>query len=106
VYKFNILSDTNVTFLLTSGGHNAGIVSPPGLPGRTYRMGTKLEEGRFIDADTWHASAPKFDGSWWPAWAAWLAERSSAMIEPPKMGAPELGLEILGDAPGTYVFQR
>ena len=48
VYKFNILSDTAVTFLLTTGGHNAGIVSPPGSPGRNYRMATKLETDRFV----------------------------------------------------------
>jgi len=106
VYKFNILSDTTVTFLLTSGGHNAGIVSPPGTPNRSYRMGTKVEEGRFVDPDEWIERTPKSDGSWWPAWTRWLAERSSEPDYPPPMGAPELGLEPLDDAPGTYVFQR
>jgi polyhydroxyalkanoate synthase len=106
VYKFNILSDTDVTFLLTNGGHNAGIVSPPGTSGRSYRMATKVEEGRFVDPDTWCATVPKNEGSWWPAWAGWLAERSSELIEPPPMGAPEHGFEVLCEAPGTYVLQR
>ncbi len=106
VYKFNILSDTNVTFLLTNGGHNAGIVSPPGAPGRHYRMATKPHEGRFIDPDAWEAGVAKLEGSWWPAWSQWLANQSSGPVEPPPMGAPQAGLGVLADAPGTYVFQR
>ena len=60
VYKFNILSDTAVTFLLTTGGHNAGVVSPPGSPGRSYRMATKLETNRFVSPDEWYANSPTF----------------------------------------------
>lgn len=106
VYKFNILTDTDVTFVLTSGGHNAGVVSPPGSSGRSYRMATKRETDSFESPDEWHASAPKFEGSWWPAWTDWLAQRSSEKSEPPSMGAPRDGLEALDNAPGTYVYQR
>jgi polyhydroxyalkanoate synthase subunit PhaC len=106
VYKFNILSDTSVTFLLTSGGHNAGIVSPPSSSHRSYQMVTKLEHGQFIDPDTWQASTPKIEGSWWLAWSEWLSQKSTRMIDPPSLGAPEKGLPVLCDAPGTYVFQR
>lgn len=106
VYKFNILSDTSVTFLLTTGGHNAGIVSPPGSPHRSYRMATKLANDKFVDPDTWYATTPKTEGSWWTAWSEWLAQMSSGLVEPPSMGAPEKGLTPLCDAPGTYVLQR
>jgi polyhydroxyalkanoate synthase len=108
VYKFNILSDTAVTFLLTSGGHNAGIVSPPGLPGRSYRVATKAECAPFVDPEEWQRTARKFEGSWWTAWSDWLAKRSSAWIDPPPMGIAKKGgpAAALADAPGTYVFQR
>jgi polyhydroxyalkanoate synthase len=107
VYKFNILSDTAVTFLLTSGGHNAGIVSPPGLPGRSYRVATKAECAPFVDPEEWQKSARKFEGSWWTAWTDWLAKRSSAWIDPPPMGsAKKGGPATLANAPGSYVFQR
>ena len=106
VYKFNILSDTDVTFALASGGHNAGVVSPPGSPRSSYRMATKLEADSFQSPDEWFANAPKFDGSWWSAWTNWLSKRSSKKSEPPSMGAPRNGLEPLEDAPGTYVYQR
>ncbi len=106
VYKFNILSDTSVTFLLTSGGHNAGVVSPPGSPHRSYRMATKLENDKFIDPDTWLANTPKTEGSWWAAWTEWLDSKSSGMVDPPPMGAPKKGLKPLCAAPGTYVLQK
>ena len=106
-YKFHLLMDTNVTFVLTNGGHNAGIVSEPGRKGRRYRMATKTERDRYRDPDTWFREVLPVDGSWWPAWTTWIAEQSShAMVDPPPMGAPDAGLPPLADAPGTYVLAR
>jgi polyhydroxyalkanoate synthase len=102
VYKFNILCDAAVTFVLTSGGHNAGIVSPPGLPGRHYRLATKPANAPFVGPDEWQKKAPRFEGSWWTAWSDWLAERSSEWIDPPTAD----NSTTLTEAPGTYVFQR
>jgi polyhydroxyalkanoate synthase len=91
---------------VTSGGHNAGIVSPPGTQHRSYRMATKLPNGKFVDPDTWYANTPKTEGSWWTAWTDWLSHMSSGMVVPPTMGAPNKGLDPLCAAPGTYVLQR
>jgi polyhydroxyalkanoate synthase len=67
VYKINLLADADeVTFLLTSGGHNAGIVSEPGHR-RSYQMACRTDQDRYIDPDTWQATTPKQHGSWWPA---------------------------------------
>jgi polyhydroxyalkanoate synthase len=104
VYKFNLLMDTDVTFLLTNGGHNAGVVSEPGRPGRHYRVATRKERDRYIDPDSWMKQTPAREGSWWPAWTQWLAERSSEKTLPPRMGAADRGLPVLADAPGTYVM--
>ena len=104
VYKIHLLADTDeVTFLLTSGGHNAGIVSEPGHPRRTYQMRTHHERDAYIDPETWQRSVPKEKGSWWPAWQSWLAERSSGKVAPPEMGAK--GYAALCDAPGSYVHE-
>jgi polyhydroxyalkanoate synthase subunit PhaC len=103
-YKVHILTDTEVTFLLTSGGHNAGIVSPPGHPRRNYQVATRSHGTRYMDPDTWLATAPRYEGSWWPAWQAWLAVRSEERVAPPAMGAAEKGYSVLGDAPGNYVL--
>jgi polyhydroxyalkanoate synthase len=103
VYKVHLLTDTEVTFLLTTGGHNAGIVSEPGANDRSYRIGTKLHDDPYSDPDTWFADAKRNAGSWWPAWVTWLKQRSSAPVGPPAMGAPERGYRPLGPAPGAYV---
>lgn len=103
VFKLNLLADTETTFLLTSGGHNAGIVSEPGHAGRSYRVSTKPHEDRFVDAETWAKKTPVLSGSWWPEWANWLAARSGSMQSLPPMGLSESA--PLEDAPGTYVFQ-
>ena len=103
VYKLHLLTDTAITFVLTSGGHNAGIVSEPGHPHRHYRIATRAPEGRYEDPDVWAAAAPVKEGSWWPAWAAWLEAHSGGAVSPPQFGAQ--GYKLLGDAPGTYVLQ-
>jgi polyhydroxyalkanoate synthase len=105
VYKFNLTMDTELTFLLTSGGHNAGIVSEPGHPRRHYRISRRADSDRYIDPDTWLARSPAKEGSWWPEWALWLQARSGKPTSPPAMGAPHLGLPAICDAPGTYVLK-
>jgi polyhydroxyalkanoate synthase len=108
VYKITLLADADeVTFLLTSGGHNAGIVSEPGHGRRTYQMASRTDQDRYIDPDTWHATTPKQQGSWWPAWQAWLVQHSAEhQVSPHAMGAPEKGLYPICDAPGTYVLRK
>jgi polyhydroxyalkanoate synthase len=106
VYKLHLLTDTEVTFLLASGGHNGGIVSAPGHPHRYYQVATKAQDAAYIDADEWVKTTPRSDGSWWPEWVEWLAERSGALTTPPAMGAPDTGLDLLCDAPGTYILQE
>jgi polyhydroxyalkanoate synthase len=103
VFKFHLLTDTDVTFALTNGGHNAGIVSEPGHAGRHYRIATKRADGSYVDPGAWAAETPRREGSWWPEWASWLDARSGSPVPPPRIGAPERGYGPLCDAPGTYV---
>lgn len=103
VFKFHLLMDTEVTFLLASGGHNTGIVTPPDNRRAHYRVATKTEAERYVDPDTWLALNAPHQGSWWPAWIEWLDRHSSDRVIPPALGAPERGLPLLDDAPGRYV---
>jgi len=107
VYKASLFTDNELTFVLTSGGHNAGIVSEPGHAGRHYRIATRKTGDRYVDPETWASHAERREGSWWPEWAQWLAARSSPQkSRPPAIGAPERGLPALQAAPGTYVLER
>lgn len=101
VYKFRLFADTEVTFVLTSGGHNAGIVSEPGHKHRSYRIGTATHDAKYTDPVSWAATATAQDGSWWLAWADWLARKGSGEMIP----APDQHImPDLGPAPGRYVF--
>jgi polyhydroxyalkanoate synthase len=106
VYKLHLLTDAEITFVLTNGGHNAGIVSEPGHPHRHYRVATRPAEGYYHDPDVWTASAPPEDGSWWPEWIGWLTKHSGDVVAPPPIGSPIKGLVPLCDAPGTFVLQQ
>lgn len=102
-YKIQLLADTDVTYLLTSGGHNAGIVSEPGHANRSYQCLTKPHDARYVDPETWLATAPLVNGSWWPEWVTWLNARSGAPVAPPALGTKDY--PALMDAPGSYVLQ-
>ncbi len=104
VYKAHLLVDTELTFVLTTGGHNAGIVSEPGHPRRSYQMRVAQDQEIYMSPDDWLAGTPTQQGSWWPAWQEWLAQRSGRRVNPPAMGAPESGYLPRGDAPGEYVL--
>jgi poly[(R)-3-hydroxyalkanoate] polymerase subunit PhaC len=100
VYKVNLFTDADITFVLTSGGHNAGIVSEPGHAGRRYQVAGRRHDEPYVDPDAWRAQAARREGSWWVEWQGWLAQRSGAPVVPPEM------LAALGEAPGEYVLQH
>jgi hypothetical protein len=86
VYKLNLLTNAETTFLLTSGSHNVGIVNPPGVPGRSYQVLERAHDSNYLDPDLW------------------LQVRSSKPVVPPPMGAA--GYKPICPAPGTYALQQ
>lgn len=104
VYKTALFTDCDLTFVLTKGGHNGGILSEPGHPGRHYRTGHRARGAHYAGADAWFASRDPEPGSWWPEWERWLSRHSTQEVPPPPSGAPRRGLPVLGAAPGTYIL--
>jgi polyhydroxyalkanoate synthase len=106
VYKVELYSSADTEFILTGGGHNSSVVSPPGKTGAYYRISTCDASDRYVDPDTWLASASQKQGSWWPEWVHWLdAHSSSVRVTPSFLSNATGGLPSYGPAPGSYVFQ-
>lgn len=109
VYKIHHLATAPVTFVLVSGGHNAGIVSPPSGPAARpeahYRIATSPAGSAPMEPQAWKDAAPLAQGSWWPAWHVWLRAHSSARVPAVPVGRAAGGLGVI-KAPGAYVHQR
>jgi len=105
VFKLVHLLDTDIDFVLTNGGHNAGIVSEPGHPHRAFRHLGHRDGQPHPDPDGWIAATPKQPGSWWPAWIDWLRAHSSGDVAPPPIGQASAGYTPVCAAPGLYVLQ-
>jgi polyhydroxyalkanoate synthase len=108
VYKARGLTRSpDYTFLLTSGGHNAGIVSGPVHPRRRHRVRTWADERATLTPEAWLDGTPSQEGSWWPVWDRWLSAHSrAAQVSPPGIGSARAGYPPLADAPGRYVLEK
>lgn len=105
VYKTKLFTDCDLTFVLTSGGHNSGILAAQSHAKSHFRMSFRPEGALYVGPDAWVSRHPPEPGSWWPQWARWLADSSGGQTAVPPMGAPDKGFAPLSDAPGSYVHQ-
>jgi polyhydroxyalkanoate synthase len=106
VYKLHRLCDAEISFVLTNGGHNAGIVSEPGHPGRHFALRTRAPGGAWVPPEQWAEQAEqagRHEGSWWTAWHAWLLARGNGHQVPARTVPEVNGLPA---APGDHVQVR
>jgi len=100
-YRSTQLLGGDTRFVLSTSGHIAALVNPPGNPKATFQTSTDTVS----DPQQWLASAGTEQGSWWPDFAAWLGERCGpTTAAPQQLGGG--GLRPLTAAPGTYVFEK
>jgi polyhydroxyalkanoate synthase len=104
VYAMTRLFGGATTFRLGASGHIAGIISPPSKKKAVW-WGAAPGTPNLPDPDAWLAAAPRYEGSWWPDWTAWLAQRSPEQVDAPAATGSER-YAPLADAPGTYVLER
>jgi polyhydroxyalkanoate synthase len=88
----------NTRFVLSSGGHIAGIVNPPS-PKAWYLTADENPES----PDDWRAATQRHQGSWWDDWAWWAGQRAGEQVPPPPVGSPRH--PVIGDGPGEYVLR-
>jgi poly[(R)-3-hydroxyalkanoate] polymerase subunit PhaC len=96
-YRSTALLGGNVRYVLTSGGHIAGIVSPP-HPKAWVMTGDEAAP----TAQDWRQTASRRDESWWEDWSRWMVERSGPVVRPPNVGGRRH--PVLADGPGEYVY--
>ncbi len=97
VYRGARLFGGPVRFVLAGSGHIAGVINPPDAGKYQHLLNPDLPE----TAAEWRAGATERPGSWWPDWAAWLADKSGPMIPAREPG--DGALKPLYPAPGQYV---
>jgi polyhydroxyalkanoate synthase len=100
-YRSTQLLGGRKRFVLSSSGHIAAMVNPPGNDKARYQMAKECPE----DPQEWLRRAETCRGSWWPDYTAWLAERcGEEKAAPDELGGG--GLTPICDAPGTYVYDH
>jgi polyhydroxyalkanoate synthase len=100
-YRTTQLLGGRTRFVLSSSGHIAAIVNPPGNKRATYRT---ADEQTPPDPAHWEQLATTRQGTWWADWDEWLAERSGAMRPAPaRLGSKRH--KLAGAAPGEYVLE-
>jgi polyhydroxyalkanoate synthase len=95
-YKSTGLLGGDVRFILSSGGHIAGIVNPP-----NPKSWVLTSEANPPSAQQWRDGASRQDESWWEDWALWMADRAGQLAKPPRIGSRRH--RVLADGPGEYV---
>ena len=100
-YRTTQLLGGNTKFVLSTSGHIASMVNPPGNEKASFQTASENP----ADAGEWLASATKVRGSWWDDYVAWLAERTGPERNKPRR-AGSAAFEPVCDAPGTYVLDR
>ena len=97
-YRSTQLLSGRQRFVLSTSGHIAAMVNPPGNDKARYQLAKECPE----DPQEWLRRAETCHGSWWPDYAGWLAERcGEEKAAPGELGGG--GLAPICDAPGTYV---
>ena len=100
-YRSTQLLGGSKRFVLSTSGHIAAMVNPPGNNKARYQVAKDNPE----DPQEWLHHAENCHGTWWPDYASWLAEHCGQEVAAPtELGGG--GLEPIGDAPGTYVYDR
>jgi polyhydroxyalkanoate synthase len=105
-YKIHFLANADITYVLTTGGHNAGIVAPPSEAEHSYQVLTKRAGDRYVGPDEWIQKAASHQGSWWVEWARFLSSHSGQPVAPPVPGGAGQKGAPLADAPGSYVLEQ
>jgi polyhydroxyalkanoate synthase subunit PhaC len=109
-YASTQLLSGDTTFVLGASGHIAGVINPPAANKRNYWTAAATDRSAGptrlgADPARWFDAAEQVPGSWWPAWAAWLAPHSGRQVTArKKLGNAQYA--VIEPAPGSYVKEK
>ena len=105
-YRTTQLLGGESRFVLSTSGHIASLVNPPGGAKASFRVAPDdATVPTPPSAEGWLSVADTVPGSWWPDHLEWLASRSGGLRDaPPELGGR--GLHAIVPAPGNYVLAR
>jgi polyhydroxyalkanoate synthase subunit PhaC len=99
-YKTTQLLGGHNRFVLSTSGHIAGIVNPPGPKPKHW-----TNDSLPADPQEWKASATLEEGTWWEDWTRWIAGQGGPTVAAPrKLGSKNH--PPIEAAPGSYVRTR
>ncbi|MEE6167693.1 MULTISPECIES: PHA/PHB synthase family protein [unclassified Mycolicibacterium] len=96
-----LLGSKDLRFVLSTSGHIAALVNPPGNSKASYRVGTVDD----TDPAAWAQEADKHADSWWPDYVDWLANREHEVVDAPDAPGGSC-MPPIEPAPGTYVLDK
>ena len=105
VYKTKLFTNCDLTFVLTSGGHNSGIINEPAAARGHYRISFRPANALYTGPDDWLEQQQERPGSWWVEWRDWLKDASSKEVPARPLGTAKRRFPKGVPAPGTYVFE-
>jgi polyhydroxyalkanoate synthase len=105
VYKTRLFTDCDLTFVLTSGGHNSGIINEPESTKGQYTISHRAGAAHYVGPSDWLKQQSARPGSWWPEWKDWLYEKSSGLVTPSATEFSDPSRASVIKAPGTYIYQ-
>jgi len=99
-YKTTQLLGGHNRFVLSTSGHIAGIVNPPGPKPKHW-----TNDAAPSDPQEWKENATLQEGTWWEDWATWIATQGGPTVPAPRrLGSKDH--PPIEDAPGSYVRAR
>ena len=98
-YRSTQLLGSEPRFVLSTSGHIASLVNPPGNEKASYQV----NDTNPPEAEAWLRGATTHKGTWWDDYVAWLGERSGTEKPAPKRLGGK-GYKTLDPAPGVYVL--
>ena len=96
-------SAATTRFVLSTSGHIAALVNPPGNPKASFQVD---DERTRRTRESFMTAAQTVEGTWWTDYVVWLRRALRSRDPGAASSSAAAGCRPVADAPGTYVFDK